>query len=489
MTTDRHRFYKPLLALSAAVLLALAGFFQHQLNGQRRDPKLGLSYFTQLDTAGAPPMLTFVTVALGSFRGLIANALWIRATDLQDEGKYFEMVQLADWITKLEPTFVQVWLVQAWNMAYNISVKFTDPADRWRWVQRGIELLRDDAIRYNPTQAMVYRELAWFFQHKMGQDLDDAHRYYKTEWARQMTALFDGPRPNFAELIHPTTADERKRAELLRNKYKMDPEIMKEVDTEYGPLEWRLPEAHAIYWACVGLRNSSNSNLVFLRRVIYSSQQMSVFAGRVVRLPKNGYIITGPDLDKIGRVNANWEKLIQDEQQNKVPIERAHKNFLRTIVYMLYTHNRETEAKYWFDYVRQKYPDAIPAKDTLEEYVFQRHVEDIGTMSYDKSMTVLEGFIGDAYLAMAIDNDDRAAGMMAMALKFWNYCRDKAKGQEQRLGLPPFEDMKKDVLNRLLAPDSRLAPEFKARLRTKLNLPAPSATGTNAPAKATGTGQ
>src|SRR5512139_3563891 len=150
----------------AVALLAAAGLAQRALNRQRADPALDWTRVAPLENA--PPMLAFTTVALGGFRGLIANALWLRATDLQDEGKYFEMVQLADWITKLEPHFVQVWIVQAWNMAYNISVKFSASADRWRWVQRGIELLRDEALRYNPKEALLYRELAWFFQHKMG---------------------------------------------------------------------------------------------------------------------------------------------------------------------------------------------------------------------------------------------------------------------------------------------------------------------------------
>ena len=69
-----------------------------------------------------------------------------------------EMVQLADWITKLEPHIVQVWLVQSWNMSFNISVKFSDHGDRWRWVQRGMELLRDEALRYNPEQPLLYAE-------------------------------------------------------------------------------------------------------------------------------------------------------------------------------------------------------------------------------------------------------------------------------------------------------------------------------------------
>ena len=90
-------------------------------------------------------------MALGGFRGLISNFLWIRANDLQQEDKFFEMVQLADWITDLEPHFEQVWAFQAWNMAWNISVKFKDFSDRWRWVERGIELLRDDGLATTPT--------------------------------------------------------------------------------------------------------------------------------------------------------------------------------------------------------------------------------------------------------------------------------------------------------------------------------------------------
>src|SRR2546426_73795 len=98
-----------------------------------------------------------------------------------------------------------VWRYQAWNMAYNISVKFRDPSDRWRWVQRGIELLRDDGLRYNPKEALLYRELAWFFQHKMGQNMDDAHLTYKFEWAAEMTRVLGAGRPNYDELLNPQT--------------------------------------------------------------------------------------------------------------------------------------------------------------------------------------------------------------------------------------------------------------------------------------------
>src|SRR3974390_930930 len=204
-----------LLLVLVGALLVGVGVVQQSLNRDR--DRLGLTRGQPLENA--PAVLAFTTVALGGFRGLIANALWIRATDLQDDDKFFEMMQLADWITKLEPHFVHVWLVQAWNMAYNISVKFKDFPDRWRWVKAGLELLRDDGLRYNPNETLIYRELAWFFQHKLGQNLDDAATYYKEQWSKELAAVFGKEsKVNLDELVNPRTADQTNRAKLLLEK-------------------------------------------------------------------------------------------------------------------------------------------------------------------------------------------------------------------------------------------------------------------------------
>ncbi len=190
------RAKKILLVLLTAGLLFSSGQVQKSLNRDRA--QLGLTRADPLNNA--PPILAFTTVALGGFRGLISNYLWIRANDLQQDDKFFEAAQLADWITDLEPHFPQVWAFQAWNMAWNISVKFKDSADRWRWVQRGMELLRDDGLRYNPDTTLLYQQLGWIFQSKMGQNLDDANLYYKQEWAKEMTPLFAPNGTNFSAL-------------------------------------------------------------------------------------------------------------------------------------------------------------------------------------------------------------------------------------------------------------------------------------------------
>ena len=211
------RAKKILLLLLAAALLFGSGQVQKSLNRDR--DQLGLTRAETLENA--PPLLAFTTVALGGFRGLISNYLWIRANDLQLDDKFFEAAQLADWITDLEPHFTQVWLFQAWNMAYNISVKFKDFPDRWRWVERGIELLRDDGLRYNPNDILIYRELAWFFQHKMGQNLDDANLYYKQQWAREMTPFFGPNGTNFSELLQPQTAEAQTHAQCFAKNTKL----------------------------------------------------------------------------------------------------------------------------------------------------------------------------------------------------------------------------------------------------------------------------
>jgi hypothetical protein len=464
----------------AVVLLISAASVQRALNAQRST--LGLTRIAPLENA--PPILAFTTVALGGFRGLIANVLWIRANDLQSDGKYFEMVQLADWITKLEPTFVQVWTVQAWNMAYNISVKFPNHQDRWRWVQRGIELLRDEGLRYNPKEALLYRELGWFFQHKMGQNMDDAHLVYKYNWAVAMTNLFGGPRPNFAELQNPSTPEAKRRAQELRERYKMDPAIMQEADQLYGPLEWRLPEAHALYWGHVGLKHAKKKDLITLRRLIYQSMQLSVLRGRLISLDPLRF---GPDLDKADRANASYEQMIAEETEMKYAVQTAHKSFLRELVYLFYIHNRLKEANEWFALLKQKYPDMVPPRMSLEEFSLSRFAQNLELASHDRMKAVLEGILSNYWISFAFADDDpaeeqRAIGYDAQARYLWNFYARTATARREVLALPPFEQMKKDLLDVLLKSDD-VHPEIKRRLRAKLGLAAPAAQPPRPPAQ------
>jgi hypothetical protein len=472
--------YKILLAFIAVALFTGVSFTQRELVKERE--QLGLTRFTELK--GAPPVLSLTTMALGGFRGLISNMLWIRMSDLQDNDKYFEMVQLADWITKLEPHFPQVWVHQAWNMAYNISVKFKDPQDRWRWLKSGIELLRDQGLQYNPDDVLIHRELAWFFQHKMGANLDDAHWYYKQMWANEMSQVFKTNSPNWDALINPKTVDEKQRAEILRDKYKMDPVFMKEVDDKYGPLEWRLPEAHAIYWGAQGLavankdgRRIKPEDLIMLRRVIYQSMQLSFQRGRMIADNPERRFELAPNLDIIPKVNAAYEQEMENDPKNRDHIETAHRNFLRDAVYWLYEYDKMGDAIRWYKYLAEKYPNksllerqpnSFPRNLSLEDFAIGRIEEEVGSPGQDRVRAVIEGLETQSFRSLAIGDDDHAAGLDLLAQKIWQKYESKiAVGAQasERLEIFTIKEIKREVLQRLL--NGGLAPELAAVLATK----------------------
>jgi len=486
------RLKRILLLVLAAALLAGGGVAQRSMNQDRA--ALGLTRVEPLENA--PPVLAFTTVALGGFRGLISNALWIRANELQENDKFFEMSQLADWITKLEPHFVQVWLVQAWNMAYNISVKFKENApgdytDRWRWVQRGIELLRDEGLKYNPNELLIYRELAWFFQHKIGANLDDGHMFYKQQWIKETSKVFGSTNVvSLQKLVNPTDEDSRKRVEILRQELKMDPQTVLEVDEQYGPLDWRLPETYAIYWAHVGLMRAKEfpdrvkqDDVMTLRRVIYQCMQLAFQRGRLIPNYFVGAFEYGPNLDIIPKVSAAYEEQMREQPDMRNNIATGHRNFLREAVYALYINGREREAAQWFKYLGEHYPDkpiienqpdSLPRNVTLDQFAYARLQEMIGDTGQKDMKMVLEGLITQSYLSLLTDQNERAQGFMNLARQaYTQYQASVGTSRQGSIDMPPFRDIQNEVRDRMLDPETGLEDEAAAVLATQLNVPLP----------------
>ncbi len=151
--------------------------------------------FTETAEKGDPPQVA-LGVAMGAFRGLFVNILWIRANELKEQGKFHEAIELSRAITKLQPRFPQVWAFHAWNMAYNISVTTQTPEERYQWVMAGIRLLRDEGLAANPRNMLIHKELGWIYLHKIAGYTDDANQYYKRKVAEEWTIIMgEPPRP------------------------------------------------------------------------------------------------------------------------------------------------------------------------------------------------------------------------------------------------------------------------------------------------------
>lgn len=485
------RLLSILLALAAAGGLYGAGRLNDPLLQARRDH--GISQADPL--VNAPPLVAFTTVALGGFRGILADILWMRSARLQEEGRYFELVQLADWITKLEPRFTAVWAYHAWNLSYNISVLFQSPEDRWRWVRHGVHLLRDEGLRYNPGDPRLLYELGWIFQHKISGSTDNAHRFYKQAWAEEMMQLFDGPQPDYGALTlaapdratllrRPGVAElvselertgrdpfrweraaeardappddplrgapgrelvDHLRLVRLRDVYKLDPALMRDVDAECGPLDWRLPQAHAIYWGWQSRRIATEEfDRLSAERMIFQSQADAFRQGSLFVVPQRRLFIPSPNLALVPRVEATFLRALQ-EFPDQDTLRVAHGNFLREAILILFTYNHSEEARRLFDELRQRYPSPETARG-FQPYVLQAFARKVNDLSDREAQALVEGALYQSIYWQALGDADRAAGFNQLGRLCWEaYMAPRMDNAEfrERTGLPPLEDLRK----------------------------------------------
>lgn len=171
-----------LLAVGVLLLVAQA-LLRPSLQAQQRGAGLVLASEGQTGMAAdaAIPVL-----ALGAFRGLVVDYLWLRSINLRERGRNFEARQLAEQIGRLQPRLWEVWEYLGHDLAYNVTATVEDPAARWRWIQNGIQLLRDEGIRLNPEAPSLYYMLTRIYLDKVGSTSDDHHLYFKERHAQQM---------------------------------------------------------------------------------------------------------------------------------------------------------------------------------------------------------------------------------------------------------------------------------------------------------------
>lgn len=401
---------------------------------------------TQADPRiNAPPLVVFTTVALGGFRGIIADMLWMRSARLQYEGKHFELVQLADWITKLEPRFTDVWAYHAWNLAYNISVLFSDPVDRWRWVRHGISLLRDEGAIYNPGEARLLFELGWFFQHKIGGNSDDAHQYYKESWATEMQLLMGGERPDYLSLQNDPI-----RMQSLLGDYKMDPLVMQQIERDHGPLDWRLPQAHAIYWATQSKKVGNDIDTVFAERMIYQSLVDAFRRGRLFTGTNGDRFIPSPHLELLPYVIQAYEAAMANPAERGTAIT-GYQYFLSEAVVLLYMYNRESEAEILLNKLKAIQPD-ISAGITLQDYVFKAYTNQGQDLNQDQAYASVESALYQSAMWRSLGDNEQAVGYEQLAQMVWNrYMEPRLENDDlrKRTGIPPIGEIRERAIQRL----------------------------------------
>ena len=470
---------------------------------------------------GTPPIVAFSTMALGGFRGLIADILWIRAGDLQQKGKYYELVQLSDWILKLQPKFSAAASHMGWNMAYNVSVACKRPEDRLRWVRRGIQLMQD-AVTMNPNDPEVYNELAWIYQHKLGNVLDDAQRYYKGTMARELIFLYGKHYPDWeAWAASPATEDALRerfpadhpawlaimeynqgdltrlfgefmlngglpkelkeklteedasvldyyfRRKWLKKDWNVEPEKILETNRAYGELDWLLPESFGIYWARVGLEHSPDRKNLGLTRLILQSLVASFNYGRML-LPKedevSDFFLLVPNTDVIDATRNLYKEVMKSDEYSHMPFEALYENFLIDSIVTLYSYSQKEAAANLYQELRTETKNGNSRTMTLDQFVLNEWEDDIVSGDFKQIGNELEGLLFTACLLIGYGDRDAAADHLALALRVYERYK-KQHASIDRVALPPFSEMKARTARAII---ENYPPEIANRLRAEL---------------------
>ena len=530
------------LILAAALFFA-AGTSLDSINRQRRKLNLIIE-----KPQNVPPSIAFATVATGAFRGLLVDALWIRAEKLKQQDQFYDAKQLAEWISVLQPRFIAVWEFLSWNMAYNISVSYpaTEPQERWRWVQNGYELIRDKAIPLNPKSIALYKQMAFIFQHKIGGITDDVHNFYKLQLANEMTPLL-GPANNkyyeelakaplslnelaadidltgvieqlralnkaFSEkteefvsaflifrqnpqmygleatwiLENPENTDAMDKLNIfvnayqLRNTWKLDPQFMLELNQKYGPvpwddpnthlpLEWRHPDAHALYWLCLGskiagreefspdeantdrLINHSLQNLyrygkiyIYIQLVEPQSEPFSDSNSPQILQA----IYLRPDYRMFGVYDQSTRDIIEKykplAEMTAKSMSDGHRNLLEGAVMHFYLAGHKIKALQIFSEMKSLY-ERDEFNVPFEVYVRNKFEEDLREIGINEARLMIQSLLQETYFRYAMLDDDMAAQNENIARQVYDIY-NQLYPEAERLGLSEFDRLKYNAL-------------------------------------------
>ena len=128
----------------------------------RAENDLGQSDLGEIDPASE----TMRLATLG-LRGIAVSLLWSKANEYKKKEDWTNFRATLSQLAKLQPYFISFWRYQAWNLTYNVSVELDDVRDRFHYVKRGIEFLKE-GIKYNRDSPYLLSELGWFIGNKIG---------------------------------------------------------------------------------------------------------------------------------------------------------------------------------------------------------------------------------------------------------------------------------------------------------------------------------
>jgi hypothetical protein len=280
------------------------------------------------------------------------------------------------------------------------------------------------------------------------------------------------------------------RARVLRSDYHMAPTYMFQLMREQGPVDWRHPAAHGLYWASLGVkvgqRKLAKSDDYYFqllntsRNFIHAIQALT-HNGRINYDPLSGYYSQLPEpafIEAYERARYGvGENIggIYAESGAPESFEAGHENFLIWALHLHYLYGERSDARAMYRRLQETYGQKAQRAERysqpLDEFVLSQVKENL--VSLDDARQLIAGLLHQAVQeGLAVGNVELAAQRLAFARRCYEFYQDQQDyevfgAQRHRMKLPPFIDLAGDVLaSALLAPSQpgSSATIIKARI-------------------------
>jgi hypothetical protein len=190
--TERRSFYRKVGYLVAIAVLwipisllsqpASVDAFGNRSPGGKLARERDEYHLSQAALGKIDPASETMKLATLGMRGVAVQLLWNSLHHYQMVEDWSSVSAVVNQIIRLQPNFFSVWDFEAHNQSYNISVEFDDYRDRFYWVMKGIEFLKD-GYQYNATDPRFLARIGWIYGNKIGKA--DEHVQYRRLFTKQ----------------------------------------------------------------------------------------------------------------------------------------------------------------------------------------------------------------------------------------------------------------------------------------------------------------
>lgn len=288
------------------------------------------------------------------------------------------------------------------------------------------------------------------------------------------------------------------RKSVLRDRYKLDvSRMMALMEDKYGPLDWRGPYAHSLYWTELGDEKSKGrittdpADSMNTARLIMFSLKGAVTHGRIVLVPNfddafESFIDFSPDTRYIPYLYATYLRLAE-EQFGDTPKYKAlgirgcsywpgfvsaMQNWIELLYFEGGEKNRE-QAENFFTYLRDNNPNPDGSTQrqylgTLDDYVLGNIKDQLQT--YKQAGAIIRSFIRRSLKETAVGHETRALRLMGFARDSYDeWMGDTKVDPNDRRKLQPLRILWRDEIEATMTA-VRIRPIYKARLWHRLQL-------------------